>query len=423
MPARNRQRRAPCHGARSSARAGKAPTRRAGGVARRCETGAGAVLWQELTSPEIAALDRERTVIVLPVGSVEQHGNHMPLGTDTMLAVAVAEAAAGKAAAPSGVLPPPWYGFSAHHMRFPGTVTLRPETMMALVEDIVASVVAHGFGGILIVNGHGGNGGVIDVLASKLGHRFYGSARIACLTYFQLARDEIAALRESEPGGMGHACEFETSLIMHLRPDLVHQERAAVCYPDPGSAYLTTDLLGGSAVRTYHDFGDLSASGTLGDPSPCQRRRRARASSPPSSTRSPPSSRISRTGRSRRRAHDRTAAGRRDRPRLSSASATPASITQLPTPNSSPSATAIAEPRRRNCRRPPAPTPIADFRRRCSRVPTSTRSASACRTASIPTRPSPRPRPARRSCSKSRSPMMPRMRGGSSMRSRRTASA
>ena len=74
-------------------------------------------------------------------------------------------------------------------MRFAGTVTLRAETMMALVEDIAASVVAHGFRRLLIVNGHGGNNGVIDVLASTLGHRFYGKARIACLTYFQLARE------------------------------------------------------------------------------------------------------------------------------------------------------------------------------------------------------------------------------------------
>ena len=65
---------------------------------------------------------------------------------------------------------------------------------------------------------------------------------------------------------MGHACEFETALVQHLRPDLVKIEKAEATYPDPGSAYLTTDLLGSSAIRTYHDFADLSAHGTLGDP-------------------------------------------------------------------------------------------------------------------------------------------------------------
>jgi creatinine amidohydrolase len=222
--------------------------------------------WEELTSPEIAALDREQTVVMLPVGSVEQHGNHLPLGTDTMLSHATALAAAEQAE-DVVVLPPPWYGFSAHHLRFAGSITLRPETLIGLCEDIVASVVRHGFRRILIVNGHGGNGGVIDVLAATLGHKHHGRARVAALTYFTLAREEIAELRRSEPGGMGHACEFETSMMQHVRPELVRIGLAATTYPDPGSTYLTTDLLGAQAVRVYHDFGDLSSTGTLGDPS------------------------------------------------------------------------------------------------------------------------------------------------------------
>jgi creatinine amidohydrolase len=221
--------------------------------------------WEDLTSPEIGALDRERTVVVLPIGSVEQHGNHMPVGTDTFLAQSVALAAMEKLD-DVVVMPPPWYGFSAHHMRFAGSVTLRAETLMAVCEDIVASVVGHGFRRILIVNGHGGNGGVIDVLASTLGHKHYGTARIATLTYFTLAREGIARLRKSAPGGMGHACEFETAMMLVVKPDVVHMDRAAVTYPDPGSSWLTTDLLGGQAVRVYHDFADLSPTGTLGDP-------------------------------------------------------------------------------------------------------------------------------------------------------------
>jgi creatinine amidohydrolase len=223
--------------------------------------------WEELSVPEIERLDRDATVLILPVGSVEQHGRHLPVGTDTMLAHALSLAAAARLAGRAAVLPPPWYGFSAHHMRFAGTVSLRAETVMALVEDAAASVIAHGFRRLILLNGHGGNNGIIDVLASKLGHRHYGRARIAALTYFQLARDEIAELRQSRPGGMGHACEFETAMMQHVRPDLVDIGSASVTYPDTGSRYLTTDLLGASAVRTYHDFGDLSPTGTLGDPS------------------------------------------------------------------------------------------------------------------------------------------------------------
>ena len=224
--------------------------------------------WENLTAPELDRLDRGRVVAILPIGSVEQHGQHMPLGTDTLLAHGVALAAAERFGNERTlVLPPPWYGFSAHHMRFPGTVTLSAETLMRLVDDIVRSVVAHEFQRIVVVNGHGGNAVIIDVLASTLGHRFHGIARIACLTYFSLARDAIAGLRESEPGGMGHACEFETAMMLALHPALVKMENAVSHYPDPGSRYLTTDLLGASQVRTYLDFRDLSPSGTFGDPS------------------------------------------------------------------------------------------------------------------------------------------------------------
>jgi creatinine amidohydrolase len=221
--------------------------------------------WEELTSAEIGALDRDRAVVILPLGAVEQHGSHMPLGTDSLIAHTVSLAAA-QSAGNTVVMPPPWYGFSPHHMRFPGSITLRVETLMALVEDVVGSLVRHDFRRILIVNGHGGNIGAIDVLAAKLGHAHYAAARIAALTYFSLAREAIAKLRKSKPGGMGHACEFETSMMQHIRPELVKIDRAETCYPDPGSRYLTTDLLGNQAIRLYHDFGDLSPSGTLGDP-------------------------------------------------------------------------------------------------------------------------------------------------------------
>jgi creatinine amidohydrolase len=222
--------------------------------------------WEELSVPDIEQLDRDRTVLVLPIGSVEQHGRHLPLGTDTMLAMSVCCAAAERLDGKVAVLPPPWYGLSPHHMRFAGTVTLRAETLIALVEDIAASVMAHGFRRLLVVNGHGGNVGVIDVLSSTLGHKFQDKSRIAALTYFQLARSAIAKLRKSKPGGMGHACEFETAMMQHIRPELVAADRAKGTYPDTGSAYLSTDLLGDSRVRTYHDFSELSETGTLGDP-------------------------------------------------------------------------------------------------------------------------------------------------------------
>jgi creatinine amidohydrolase len=179
----------------------------------------------------------------------------MPLGTDWMLAHGVAlrrrrAARAGRRRGPAAAL----HGYSPHHMRFPAPHAV-VATLSALVGDIVASVVAHGFRRIVLVNGHGGNAGIIDVLAADLGARHYGVARVAGLTYFRLAQAAIAALRESAPGGMGHACEFETAM-MPTPPRHVHMDRAVVAYPTPARGY-STDLLQGSRVGTYLDFKDL----------------------------------------------------------------------------------------------------------------------------------------------------------------------
>ena len=222
--------------------------------------------FENMTSPEIGALDRDKTVLLLPLGAVEQHGNHMPVGTDSMIAHALCLAVAGRREE-TVVLPPPWYGLSAHHMSFPGSITLSASTVMAVVSDIVRSVAGHGFRRVVVLNGHGGNGGLVDVLSSTLGHEFYGSARIAGVTYFQLARGRIDSIRTSKSGGTGHAGEFETSVMMHLAEAIVHIDRASVIYPDTGTSYLNTDLTSGSVVRSYFDFGDLSPSGTFGDPS------------------------------------------------------------------------------------------------------------------------------------------------------------
>jgi creatinine amidohydrolase len=222
--------------------------------------------FEELRSPEVDRLDRERTVLLLPIGSMEQHGKHMPLGTDTMLANGVCEAAARQLAPNVMVLPPLWYGFSPHHMRFAGSVTLGPETLMRLISDIVGSLVRHGFRRLVLVNGHGGNADLLGAAVAALGHEHHGMARIAGLTYFRLAAHEIASLRKSRKGGMGHAGEFETAMMMRVRPSLVHIEAANATYPETGTTYLSTDLLEASRVSAYLDIADLSPSGTLGDP-------------------------------------------------------------------------------------------------------------------------------------------------------------
>src|SRR3954471_6463194 len=119
--------------------------------------------WEELSVPKVEQLDRGATVLILPLGSVEQHGRHLPVGTDTILADALSTAAADRLSGRVVVLPPPWSGFSAHHMRFAGAVTVRAEPMLRFVEDAASGVLDHGFRRLILLNGRGGNNGIIDV--------------------------------------------------------------------------------------------------------------------------------------------------------------------------------------------------------------------------------------------------------------------
>lgn len=161
--------------------------------------------------------------VLLSIGALEQHGTHLAMGTDSMTAAAVCLDAARK----TGVLvyPPMWYGWSDAHMAFPGTVTLRAETIQALLEDVVNSLTRHGFKRFVIVNGNRrANLPPMQVAASNLmrpGGRLVAIADIAYLSFKKLAE-----LRRSAPGGIGHAGEMETAHMLHIHPDCVWMEDA-----------------------------------------------------------------------------------------------------------------------------------------------------------------------------------------------------
>ena len=228
------------------------------------------ILWAENSWPVLEAALARDPVVILPVGALEQHGPHLPVGVDANSVEGVALRAAETLRGcepPTLVLPTLWYGYSPHHMAFKGTVTLRSETFLAVVADIAESVLGHGCRRIVLLNGHGGNVGSLDVVASRLGQAWRGRARIAAVTYFHLVASRATEFRQSAAGGMGHACEFETSLQLVLHPELVDMAAAITCYPTLPSPRQSTDLFGTSVVRSYHDFRDLSPSGVLGDPS------------------------------------------------------------------------------------------------------------------------------------------------------------
>src|SRR5919201_238863 len=219
-----------------------------------------------LSWSEVEALDRERTVAVLPTAAVEQHGPHLPLDTDTFLCTRVVEAAAAQAQAGGPVLVAPAlaFGSSAHHMAFAGTLTLAPATFLTCVVDLCGSLVAHGFRRLLVVNGHGGNSALVREAVQQLA--VDSRVLAAAADYWVLARETAAEVRDSPPGGMAHACEFETSLMLYLRPELVRTELVGREIPEPRFAPERLDLVWPGPVAAGWRTHELSSFGVIAAP-------------------------------------------------------------------------------------------------------------------------------------------------------------
>jgi creatinine amidohydrolase len=217
-----------------------------------------------LSWSEVAELDRDRTVAVLPTAAIEQHGPHLPLDTDTFLCTRVVEEAAARARAPVVVAPTLAYGSSAHHMGFPGTLTLRGTTFLTVLVEICGSLVEHGFRRLLLVNGHGGNSGLVREAVQQVSSG--APVLAAAVDYWALARETAAEVRDSPLGGMAHACEFETSLMLHLRPESVRRELIRREIPEPRFQAERLDLVSPSVVAAGWRTDELSSSGVLGAP-------------------------------------------------------------------------------------------------------------------------------------------------------------
>ena len=176
---------------------------------------------QNLTWEEIEQrIVQSRNTIILPVGSTEQHGPHLPVGTDTMVATALAESAATQANVLVG--PPLWFGWSPHHMVLPGTITIRPEVLIEVFYDVVQSLKGHGFDRYIFLNGHR----IVNVswlqIAGEKAKRELGVKVII----FDPAFMSKSIAENLGWGEIGHAEEIESSHMWHSYPELVKMDRA-----------------------------------------------------------------------------------------------------------------------------------------------------------------------------------------------------
>jgi len=162
-------------------------------------------------------------LVIVPIGACEVHGRHLPVITDTMMAYNASFDAAMNMSAkiPVSVLPAVWFGYSVSILKnWPGTITIRPKVLIDLVYNICQSLIDMGIDKILIVNGHGNNPGVLDVAVRSIGDDFKVFPGISNI-YDCWDREYVKQHRKSKPGGIGHACEIETSVILHLNEKLV----------------------------------------------------------------------------------------------------------------------------------------------------------------------------------------------------------
>ncbi len=180
------------------------------------------MLLTDMPWPAVQALDRN-TPVVFPVAALEQHGRHLPLFTDSLLLGEVIRRAAGRVGDRVLFAPLQWLGNSDHHLDFPGTLSAPPRVYLDLLAGQLENFIAHGFNRLVIVNGHGGNDvpGKQAVFEVRQRHRRRDDLLLLFATYWLLGGEPHKVDPSIRQTRMGHACEWETSMMLRLAPQLV----------------------------------------------------------------------------------------------------------------------------------------------------------------------------------------------------------
>lgn len=217
--------------------------------------------WYKTCAPDFLFED---TVGLLSVGSCEQHSDYLPAGTDGYIGYSIAKAAAKTCRARTLLLPPQTVGYSPHHREFKGYLTLSQKTMFRYYLEICRSAFEQGLEKLLILNSHGGNQSCLQTVVNELGAKY--NYRCILVRYWDLVADLVSEIRSSGEGGMGHAGEFETSLMLYLYPELVKEEAGENYKPAEGNFYYSPDMFAHNRIYQYKPFCEYSAQGNIGQP-------------------------------------------------------------------------------------------------------------------------------------------------------------
>ncbi len=207
-------------------------------------------------------------VVVLPLGSLEQHGHHLPLLTDSMIGGEIARRAEADLCDEALFLPILWVGASDHHRAFPGTVSISNSVYVDVLVDMLESLVSAGFRRIFLLNSHGGNitPGRMAIYEVQLNHRDLPDLYLAFSSWWTMAAEQVAALMNVKQEMVTHACEQESSMILRLRPELVRLDAARGANIPFDSAFYFPDFSRPSRVDVPRAFDQLSVTGAFGHP-------------------------------------------------------------------------------------------------------------------------------------------------------------
>jgi len=223
-------------------------------------------LYARLTWPEVAEVARRDPVCLIPVATLEDHGHHLAIDADLRIVEEICRRAADEAPEDIVLLPAIPHGYSPHHMDFPGPITIGWDTFTRYLVDVGTSLARHGFRRLLYLNGHGSNQNLVEMAARLV---TVEHPEVVSAAAFYLSSPEAAAAieqaRESDRGGMGHACELETSIYLAMDPEAVDMDLAADerSYPEGQHAWL--DWSDGS-LKIMPWWSSFSRTGVQGEP-------------------------------------------------------------------------------------------------------------------------------------------------------------
>jgi creatinine amidohydrolase len=220
-----------------------------------------------VTSKEFASFVKTGriTKAILPIGSLEQHGPHLPLSTDTIIAEHIAEQVA-KRCSNTSLMPPIPLGCSSEHIGFAGTMSLQPETLMNIILDISHSLMKSKLDKVFIINGHGGNKAIVDVAVTKIKEKL-PEMHVYSFTIIDIVKRKFDEIRNSDKRLVGHADEIETSLMLAIQPEVVDMSKAVREEPSLPRP-LSFELEELARISFAWNSREVTKSGVIGDARP-----------------------------------------------------------------------------------------------------------------------------------------------------------